>query len=394
VKKNIAILIPTLSNGGAERIASILSIYLPEDKYNKYLIVYDASKRDYDFKGKLINLNSKATHNPLKKIIIFYERIQKMKKLKRNLYIDTTISHLIGPNVVNVLSKSCDKVIVTQHNYMSKSSTGFSKKLYGILIKHYFNKADIVVGVSQLINKDLVTEFGIQESLLKAIYNAYDIDDIRSQALEELESEFQNYFTHPVIVTVGRLTRQKGQWHLIRFFKQVKEAIPDIKLIILGQGELEDYLKSLVRDLDLENDVLFLGFQRNPFKFIARSILFVMPSLYEGFPNTLAEAMACGVPALCADCKSGPREMLAPSSDLMIEATEVEYAEFGILAPVCDGKMYSAEDGLSGAEEIWSQSIIDIISDKTILDKYAACSRKRVEEFKIGDIIKQWESIF
>ena len=74
-----------------------------------------------------------------------------------------------------------------------------------------------------------------------------------------------------VIITVGRLTRQKGQWHLIRAFKKVKEVFPESKLIILGEGELEIYLKELVTELNLKNDVLFFHFQKNPFKFMAKA---------------------------------------------------------------------------------------------------------------------------
>ena len=95
---------------------------------------------------------------------------------------------------------------------------------------------------------------------------------------------------------MGRLTRPKGQWHLIRALSYVKKEIEDVKLLILGQGELKGYLKELVDKLDLRNNVEFLGYQRNPFKYIASSDLFVFSSLYEGFGNVLVEAMACGVP--------------------------------------------------------------------------------------------------
>lgn len=117
-----------------------------------------------------------------------------------------------------------------------------------------------------------------------------------------------------------------------------------MKLAILGRGELEDYLKQLACEMDLEKDVYFLGFQKNPFKFISKSKIYVFPSLYEGFPNALCEAMACGVTVISSDCKSGPREILAPETNIDGETKIIEYAKYGMLLPVCDDNCYGAKE--------------------------------------------------
>src|SRR5699024_8973667 len=148
------------------------------------------------------------------------------------------------------------------------------------------------------------------------IYNFYDIEKILELSKEPLTVQDAKIFENPTIVTVGRLAEQKGQWHLIRALNKVKKEIPDVKLIILGEGELEDYLKKLVNDYKLTENVHFLGFQKNPFKYITKSDMYVFPSLYEGFPNALAEGMVCGLPVISSDCESGPREILSPDLDL------------------------------------------------------------------------------
>lgn len=391
MKKNIAILVPQLAGGGAERVASNLLLHLPDEKYNKFLIVFDDKKIDYPYKGKLINLDTAATTNPLGKIKNFIKRIYRLRKVKKIYNIDTTISLLSSSNIVNILSRQNDKVIVSVRNYISKSSEGFYGMLYRLLIKILYNKADLVIAVSNLVKNDLISSFRIKDDKIKVIYNPYDLEKIRKLASEEIEIEYQEIFKFPTIITVGRLTKQKGQWHLIRAFKKVKEVLPDVKLVILGQGELEDYLKKLTIKFELEKDVYFLGFQKNPFKYINRSTIYVFPSLYEGFPNALCEAMACGIPVISADCKSGPREILAPETDITRETKELEYGEYGILVPVCDGHMYDYNDSITREEQILSKSIVELLENQALLKQYSIKVLSRIKDFEQEIIIKLWE---
>ena len=192
---------------------------------------------------------------------------------------------------------------------------------------------------------------------------------------------------------MGRLTKQKGQWHLIRAFKKVKEKITNMKLIILGTGELEDYLKKLVVGLNLEKDVYFLGFQKNPFKFISKSKIHVFPSLYEGFPNALVEAMACEIPVISSDCKSGPREILAPETNIDVETKIIEYAKYGVLIPVCNDNYYKAKDPLTNKEMILAKSIVELYLSKELLENYTVKSKERVKDFNKDNIILEYENI-
>lgn len=394
MKKKIAILIPKMYGGGAERVAANLSNYLSDEQYEKYMIVYDSKNVQYTFNGEIIDLKTRKTKNSLVKVKNFIKRVYLTRKLKKKKKIDVTISLLSNPNLVNICSRKKDKVIISVRNFISESSTGFYGKIHKRLIMLMYNKADTIVVVSQALKEDLIKNFNIFKEKIQVINNFYDIENIRKLASEPVEKELQYIFSKPTVVTVGRLTEQKGQWHLIRAFKYVREKIPDAKLLILGQGSLEEYLKNLSSQLELSNDVHFLGFQSNPFKYISKSDIYILPSLYEGFPNALCEAMACGLPVISSDCKSGPREILSQSeSSKTYPVSEINYTDYGILIPTCDGNKYNADTPLTLEELLMAESLIKLFKNKDLLMQYKKLSSQRAKHFKVEDIITKWEKL-
>jgi len=172
--------------------------------------------------------------------------------------------------------------------------------------------------------------------------------------------------------------------------EKAKKIKKDLKLVILGEGGLESYLKELIKNLNLENDVYLLGWQKNPFKFLANSKLFVLFSLWEGFGIVILEAMACGIPVISSDCKSGPREILAPDTNVDDQTKNIEYGQYGILVPVCDGKFYAALSPLTKNEKILSDAIIEIFTNEKLTTDLIKKSQERATDFDIKKIIKNW----
>lgn len=383
--KNIAIIVPSLKGGGAERVVSLLSQELSK-KYNLYLIVFDSEEMSFEYGGKLIDIDIKSHSNIFMKTYNVFKRAYRVRKIKKKYKIQSSISFLGSANIVNILSRVNEKTIVSIHSNLDTEK----KIILGSMNKLIYNKSDKVIGVSKGIINNLINNYKLSDEKVGYIYNPVNLSNIEQISREEVycNNVFnQNDFT---IVNMGRLTNAKGQWHLIRALSHVKREIRNIKLLILGQGELEDYLRDLVKKVGLNNNVVFLGYQKNPFKYIRKTDLFVLSSLYEGFSNAIIEAMACGTPIISTDCRSGPREIIAPGTDIEYKAKDIEYCEYGVLVPVCDGIYYDYNAPLTREEKLLAESIIKLYKDKRLRKHYSDKGKERVKDFDIENIVKEW----
>jgi len=379
-RRKIAFLIPTLSIGGGERVVSELSLNL-SNSIGKIIILFK-NQVSYHYKGKLFFLDIPFENSFFLKIYYFFIGIFRLEKIIKKENPDCVISFGVPAGIMNILTNK--KTLLRVDNMVSISH----KLFYRFLIKFFYRRASGVICVSKKSAKELTSNYGIKSEKIKMIYNPLNINEIQNLAKETPDSEYQEIFNKPTIITVGRLTKQKSQLHLIRSFATVKDTIKDAQLLIIGVGELEKELKQLTKDLGIENDVYFLGWQKNPFKFLSKSNVFVLSSLWEGLPYVLLEAMACGLPVISVDCESGPREILAPKTDIDQKAKDIEYEEFGILTPAFDDKNsnFSTE-----SEKFLAKAMIKILTDKNLAVEFSQKSKQRASDFDIKNIIKEWD---
>ena len=385
-REKIMFVVPTLVGGGAEKTVANLSKYLNKF-FEVVIVVLDDTKQKYSYSGELIVLKTKIGTSKIAKITGRFRRARELRKLKAKYDIKCSVSFLLQADILNVLSKRKEKCIISIRN---NDAVLFKKGVYRTLVKSCLKYCDHIVSISEQVRQNLIQAFGIEPDKITTIYNPCLITEFKNSSAEVDKQCFSKRFT---FINVARLTDQKGQWHLIRAFKKVVDKYPDAKLIILGKGELEDYLKNLVRDLGLEKNISMLGFVDNPYDYLRKSDAFVFSSIFEGLGNSILEAMACGLPVISADCDYGPREILAPSKDYQKVEGKYEETQYGILCPGFDNEKYVASDLLTEQEAEYARAMIRLIEDKELVLKYRKMSEERVKYYDVDKIVNEWKEV-
>lgn len=394
MKNNKILIITThLGEGGIGKKVSILSQRLSEKGYHLFIVIFQ-DRIDYPLKGSVINLNLPGTKAPHRKIINLIKRISKFKEILNNIKPNITISFLEGPNLINLILSDKPILTICESRTMTESP-GAYKIIDDYIIRRLYPKAHKIIAVSNGIRSELVNVYNLPADKVVTVYNPVDVSNINSLSKEELDSEHGEIFKQPVILTIGRLSRPKAQWHLIRVFNEIRKDVDNLKLVIIGSdGGLEKHLRDLRKSSKYSNDIHLIGFQKNPYKFLSKSKLFVFPSIWEGFGMSIVEALACGIPVISSDCKYGPREILAPNTNIDSNITEFEKTEYGILTPPCDGNYRRLDVPLTNEEGIMADAIRTLLKDSILYEHYSINGAKRAAQFDLDKIIGQYENLF
>ena len=392
--RKVLFVIASLHYGGAERALSNIMTHFP-DHWEIDILINNETMVEFPYKGNLLSLSLPVFGDRKTPIYFLRETIKRarvLKKMKRVKDYDACISFLDSANISNVLSgnKYCKTIISMRLNMTSEKSGLFYRVSALPLMKLLYNHADKIVAVSREIEQDAKARFHIPDEKITTIVNGYDVAKIAEQAQRKPENAMP-FEGKRLVVTVGRLDSQKGQWHLIRAFSEVAAREPDALLCVVGTGDCEPYLKRLIQLYHLEKQVLLAGFSDNPFWYDAQAEVFVLPSMYEGFPNALAEAVCCGAPCIATDFHSGAREILAPDMDVMgSQVTEITETAYGILTPLCSGTMYKGTEPLEAAERQLAEAILLLLQDKEKNHYYRDQSLKRRDMLGNQAVVQDW----
>ena len=321
-KEKVALFLPSLRGGGAERVMVNLARGFSEKGLDVDLVLAKAEGpylSQVPPEVRVIDLHSSRVLASLPHLVRYLRR-------ERPQAILSAMDHA---NIVAIwarkLARVQSRVVVTVHNTLSRATTNssnFRGRLMPRLIRIFYPWADAVVAVSGGAAEDLAKTTGLPQERIQVIYNPVVTPEILEKAEEPLNHPWFAPGEPPVILSVGRLTKQKDYPTLIRAFALVRQERP-ARLMILGEGEERPKLEALVRELGLDDDVSLPGFVDNPYAYMARSAVFVLSSVWEGLSNVLIEAMAVGTPVVSTDCPSGPAEIL-------------ERGEWGRLVPIGD----------------------------------------------------------
>ena len=236
----------------------------------------------------------------------------KLRNTASQFHTDVIFSFLEKSNLLVSLIPSVKTKVLTVHNVLSiqytKIKSGIVRKVLYSMIRWMYNRCPHVIAVSKQVKDDLVDSFGVKKSNVHIINNYVDRGDIQEKALEKVD----NYVFEPdvkYVMNVGRFSDQKAQWKLLKAFSlYLNQSAGNVRLVLMGQGEHTEELKQLAEDLKIADKVDFLPFNINPYKYMTHARLFVLSSIFEGFPIVLAETSSLRIPFV-GTRKAIPEEM-------------------------------------------------------------------------------------
>ena len=316
----IALFTVSLEVGGAERVLVTLANRFAECGHSVQMVLMKPE-------GELRKELSPAVQIVDLKTYRIWRTVLPLVRYLRRERPDALLSTLSQPNLVAILARRLarvpTRVVVREANTPTRefgSAVKLKDRLVPALIARAYRHADAVVAVSQGVQADLLRLTRLPETRIPCIYNPVITRKLLQQREEPVDHSWFAAGAPPVVLAVGRLTPQKDFPTLLRAFARL--PVP-ARLLILGEGEQRTELERLTRELGVADSVQMPGYEPNPFKYMRRAAVFVLSSRYEGLPNALIQAMACGCPVVATDCPSGPREILADG-------------KYGLLVPVGD----------------------------------------------------------
>ncbi|MDR2122136.1 MAG: glycosyltransferase [Flavobacteriaceae bacterium] len=300
--------------GGAERIITTLINNIDRTKFIPKLLLM--RKEGYyleilDENTEIINIKKERIRNA------FFPILKVLCRLKPDIVFGGwgEVSAYLAP-IIPFFPKI--RFIARETNIVSHHVTRPEIKFF----YRFYNNYEVIIAQSEDMKSDLVDNIKIKRSKIIKINNPIDLDLIESESGKNINLPFSK--KNKNVLAIGNLSYRKGFDNLLRVFSHLKEE--NINLYILGDGDDKEKLLELKNDLKLEK-VNFLGKVTNPFPYLKNADLFILSSRYEGFPNVLLEAGACGTFSLVNDCKGGINEIIQPEINGIISNIE-EYENF------------------------------------------------------------------
>ncbi len=356
----------TLGGGGAEKHLLRLANHLDREKFRVSLALIRGAGQfepvvaaDVTKYYLTRNTNGSSTIGMLKSV-------RPLRRIMERDRPDLVFSVLELANFANIFAargiESPPKIVV---GVQTPPSIAYRRAMHPIsrlifrLIPVIYPRADKVVALSQGVAKDLLLIASGTKNRVAVIHNAGVDSELREKLGEEISA---NHLPgRPLLVACGRLKALKGFDYLLDALVEVRKTFP-ANLLIIGEGEERSSLEMKIKRLRLGDSVRLLGFQENPFKYMAAADLFVLSSLYEGFGNVIVEAMACGVPVVATDCPYGPREIIEDGvNGILVPPADVSGLAAGILRVLGDASLQArlSHNGRERAQDFDAQNIAD-----------------------------------
>lgn len=233
-----------------------------------------------------------------------------------------------------------------------------------LVIKVCVSVPRLVIAPSQGVKDDLVENFAAHPKAIQVIYNGIDLDQVRDQAASD---QLMLNKDCPWIVSISRLGIQKDHSTLLKAFREVRNQRL-ARLILVGDGECRAAVEAEIHSLGLDADVVLMGFQPNPFTYLAKADVAVLSSFCEGFGVAIVEAFALGLAQVVTACPSGPDELIKNGVQ-------------GFLVPVGDWHQMA-------------ERVLQLLEDASLRKQMGEAGRARANDFKMSEMVRRYEETF
>ena len=218
-----------------------------------------------------------------------------------------------------------------------------------------YKKYDKVIAICEEMRDEFVNELGIEANKVEMIYNAIDIEKIKKKS-EEKNDELEKYLKEDYILQVSRMVPQKQPEELIEVYRELKKRGIKEKLYYVGNGKSYSEVQEKIKKYNLENDIILLGQQLNPYPFFKNAKLFLHTAKHEGIPTVLIESMALDTVVSAYSCPTGVKELLG------------ENDEYGALSPLNDRRTMV-------------EKTFELLNNEEKYDEYKSKIEERVKDF-------------
>lgn len=353
--------LPDFTALGVQRVVAALANAWPRDRAELVLCVHQKRGELLDTLPRDVEIVELGLDLPKLRVLarpLLHARVLHAQRP------DVVVSFVPGDNLSLLLQpRRAFALAVSEHTYVSAQvgdyPAGF-RVPYRAFFPRLYPRADAIVCVAEEAREDLVETWGMPREKTAVLHNPIDLDAVRAGAREQARLP-----EGPVIVAVGRLSKEKRLDRLIGAVARMKARA---RLVIIGDGPLRAALEADARARGV--DALFTGFEKNPWRLLARADVYALSSDFEGFPCALAEALALGVPAVAIACKSGPRELLAGGAAGLLVEEHSEAALAAALDAALDDRAAAAARAQRGV------AIAETLAARAVAGQYLAlCER-------------------
>lgn len=363
--ERIAILAISLSDGGSERSASNISMFL-SDIYEVYILVTH-KEITYPYCGHILQLDENN-----------YE--ESLIRAKKKYHFKCVISMSDQYHIANISTRISEKVIVSIRNSLLGNEL-----LNDNVFSKYYSLADSIVSVSHGVSQLLKKVMNNSNNNIYTIGNFVNKKLIEEKSNVCIDEDINKWLDKcEYIINIGRNVENKNQIELIEQFIYYCENYNnnDLKLVIIGDGPLHDELDKFVREKQYTDRIRLFPYMENPFPLISGAMAFVLSSKREGMPNVLLEAMALEKPIISTDCWSGPKELIDDDVDYDEIIKGIKKCKRGVLIPE-----RNKEIGIK--QEYMAEAINYIVSNPSVRKQMSNESKKFLEGEYTNDAIKQ-----